>query len=121
MIYPKNFEQKIGFDQIRNLLNAYCVGEIGKDFALKIKFTNNFSQIQKLLSQTSECKQIFVEHGGLPITEYFDVSEVLHHITIDGFFIQLEDIFSLKNNLSIVNECVLFFKQQKEILFPLLN
>lgn len=121
MIYPKNFEQKIGFDQIRNLLNNYCVGEIGKGFAQKIKFTNNFSQIQKLLSQTNECKQIFSDHGGLPITEYFDVSETLQHISIEGYFVQVEDIFNLKNNLCIVNDCILFFKQPKEILFPLLT
>ena len=31
MIYPKNFETKIGFDEIRTLLKGHCLSTLGKD------------------------------------------------------------------------------------------
>ena len=31
MIYPNNFEQKIGFDQIRHILSGRCLSTLGKD------------------------------------------------------------------------------------------
>ena len=31
MIYPNNFEQKIGFDQIRHILGGRCLSTLGKD------------------------------------------------------------------------------------------
>ena len=29
MIYPQNFEQKIGFDEIRTLLTGHCLSTLG--------------------------------------------------------------------------------------------
>ena len=31
MIYPHNFEQKIGFDQIRQLLKSKCLSTLGEE------------------------------------------------------------------------------------------
>ena len=31
MIYPQNFEQKIGFDQIRQLLKDKCLSTLGEE------------------------------------------------------------------------------------------
>ena len=31
MIYPDNFEKKIGFDEIRELLRGRCLSTLGKD------------------------------------------------------------------------------------------
>ena len=31
VIYPNNFEQKIGFDEIRELLKARCLSTLGKE------------------------------------------------------------------------------------------
>ena len=30
-IYPENFENKIGFDKIRELLSSRCLSEMGKE------------------------------------------------------------------------------------------
>ena len=32
MIYPENFEQKIGFDEIRTLLKGRCMSTLGTEW-----------------------------------------------------------------------------------------
>ena len=31
MIYPQNYEQKIGFNEIRSILKGYCLSTLGKE------------------------------------------------------------------------------------------
>ena len=39
MIYPKNFEQKIGFTEIRALLRERCLSTLGKEKVDEMAFT----------------------------------------------------------------------------------
>lgn len=38
MIYPQNFEQKIGFDQIRQLLKDKCLSTLGEERVNEMNF-----------------------------------------------------------------------------------
>ena len=38
MIYPQNFEQKIGFDEIRTLLTGHCLSTLGIERVVQMKF-----------------------------------------------------------------------------------
>ena len=38
MIYPKNFEAKVGFDEIRTLLKSQCLSTLGKEKVDEITF-----------------------------------------------------------------------------------
>ena len=51
MIYPHNFEQKIGFDQIRQLLKGKCLSTLGEErvdemtfWTITMKSTNAWSR-----------------------------------------------------------------------------
>ena len=39
MIYPKNFEQKIGFDVVRNEINKRCVSPLGLTYAERMLYS----------------------------------------------------------------------------------
>ena len=41
MIYPKNFEQKIGFTEIRALLRERCLSTLGKEKVDEMAFTTD--------------------------------------------------------------------------------
>lgn len=38
MIYPENFESKIKFDKIRQLISAYCLSDMGKELVDDLSF-----------------------------------------------------------------------------------
>ena len=42
MIYPQNFEQKIGFDQIKLLVKGKCLSPLGEERVENMAFSNNY-------------------------------------------------------------------------------
>lgn len=51
MIYPQNFEQKIGFDQIRQLLKEKCLSTLGEERVTDMAFSDRFSEVEEHLDQ----------------------------------------------------------------------
>jgi DNA mismatch repair protein MutS2 len=58
MIYPQNFENKIGFDIIRSKIKANCMGKTAKDLVDEIVFSNNIDLIEKSLNEVNEMMNI---------------------------------------------------------------
>lgn len=75
MIYPENFENKIGFDRIRNLLKEKCLSPMGHERIDSMKFLEDFTQVSQILSATYEFQQIltFEDFSLLRITIIFQI------------------------------------------------
>ena len=76
MIYPQNFEQKIGFDQVRYLLKGKCLSVLGAELVDKMDFSNKFNEINCWLEQVVEFVQILQERDDFP-NQYFFVKKSL--------------------------------------------
>ena len=111
MIYPKIFEQKIGFDIIRQVLKDNCLSSLGEKFIEKIYFSYNFELIKKLICQVEEFRQILMFEDGFPIQDYYDIIPELNRIKIKGTIIDLEKLFDLKSSLNTIFQCLIFFKK----------
>ena len=60
MTYPDNFEQKIGFNDIRKLLKGRCLSSLGTAEVDKISFQDKASIIKEMLQQTHEFRTILM-------------------------------------------------------------
>ena len=60
MIYPKNFEQKIGFTEIRALLRERCLSTLGKEKVDEMAFTTDAVQVNTWMEEIRE----FTENTG---------------------------------------------------------
>ena len=49
MIYPQNFEQKIGFDQIRQLLKDRCLSTLGEERVSDMVFSDQYEEVEEKL------------------------------------------------------------------------
>jgi DNA mismatch repair protein MutS2 len=67
MIYPENFENKIGFDRIRNMLSEKCLSPMGLEKVNNIKFIDDFEVLNHKLSATYEFQQILIFEDFFPI------------------------------------------------------
>jgi DNA mismatch repair protein MutS2 len=121
LIYPRNFEQKIGFDMIRQSLKSLCISPLGVAFVDRIRFSDNHELIKKLLEQTEEFRQILITGNNFPTENYFDITDELDKATIEGTYIETEKLFDLKRSLHTVNDCINYFKKDKEELYPKLK
>lgn len=111
MIYPKNFEQKIGFSSIRETLKEACISPLGEKFVDKIRFSSNFELIKKLLSQVEEFRQILLFGEQFPSQDYFDLRPELKRINIEGTFIEQELLVDLRLSLNTINNIISFIKK----------
>lgn len=114
MIYPKNFEQKIGFDIIREKLKANCLSTRGQYFVDKIKFAKQFDIVNRLLNQVEEFRQILLFAESFPSQDYLDLSSELNRIQLPGTIIEIEALFDLKASLKTISEILFFFKKSEE-------
>jgi DNA mismatch repair protein MutS2 len=114
MIYPKNFERKIGFDLVKQKLLNLCISPLGQSYVEKIRFNSQFDLITKLLNQVNEFKQILSFSENFPSQDYFDLRLELRRIKVPGTIIEIESLFDLKSSLITIHEIIKFFKKTEE-------
>ena len=62
MIYPASFEEKIGFNTIRELVKNHCISDMGREMVDQLQYSDSFELIEKQLQETQEFKQHFRQH-----------------------------------------------------------
>lgn len=56
MLYPQNSVDKLGFTEIKELIKAHCLSEMGQQMVDKIQVMSNYDLIHKFLSQANELR-----------------------------------------------------------------
>jgi len=121
LVYPENFESKIGFDKIRDLLKGRCLSELGKELVDEIRFISDFDRLKEDLSLVNEFVVILREMENFPTSYYFDLREALKRIRIEGRFLEIQELFDLKRSLETISGIVRFLKLAKDDQFPCLK
>jgi len=121
MIYPENFESKIGFDRIRNLLNERCLSPMGKEKVAGIGFIDDFESLSHRLSATSEFQQLLQFEDYFPSENYYKISDCLNKIRVEGTFPEVLELFDLKRTLETVKTILNFFRTREEARYPVLS
>ena len=122
MLYPQNIEVKLGFDKIRERLNELCVSTLGRNFVEKVRFSDNYDLIQKMIRQVDEMNNILqFEPTAFPSQNYLDVNYQLSKASIEGAFLTEEEFFNVKLSLRTIQECLRFFDKKEPEEFPQLR
>ncbi len=114
MIYPQNFEQKIGFDQIRQLLKDKCLSTLGEERVNEINFSDHFEEVDELLNQVAEFVRIIQEEDNFPDQFFFDVRPSLKRIRIEGMYMDEQELFDLRRSLETIRDIVRFLQRNDE-------
>ena len=114
MIYPSNFEQKIGFDQIRHILRERCLSTLGKDKVEEMQFSHIFGEVCRKLDEVEEFVHFIQEEDAFPNQYFFDVRPALHRASIVGMYMDEGELFDLRRSLDTINQIVRFFYRNEE-------
>ncbi|MBP1617644.1 MAG: mismatch repair protein MutS [Bacteroidetes bacterium] len=114
MIYPLNFEHKIGFDNIRKLLVEKCLSPLGIEQVERMEFTSDFTAVQVLLSQTDEFIRVLEEEEDFPTNYFYDVRPALRAIRVEGTWLDESTLFDLSRSLKTIYSIVRFFQKEEE-------
>ena len=121
MIYPTNFEQKIGFKSIREMLKGHCISAMGLEKAEMMVFSTNKSLIVRSLEQTEEFIRLLQTGVPFPVRDFHDLREAFHQIQIEGTSLSVEDLFALKPSLNVLEAILRFGRSESAIEFPQLK
>lgn len=94
MIYPQNFEQKIGFDQIRQLTKNKCLSPLGMEKTDDMDFSDSYDEINRRLDQVMEFMRIIQEEDDFPSQYFFDVRPSLKRIRIEGMYLNEQELLT---------------------------
>ena len=114
MIYPKNFETKIGFDEVRGLLKQHCLSVLGKEMVDRIGFSSQPDTIREWLCQVSEFRRLLAEAENFPLQFFFDVREAVARLRLEGTHLDEAELFDLRRSLDTINGIVAFLRKPAE-------
>lgn len=113
MIYPNNFELKIGFNEIRQLLCEHCLSILGKDAVEKISISTDINQINTWLRQTKEFRLLMETAEDFPLRYFFDLREVLNRLRLEGTHAEESELHDLRRSLQTITELVSYLRKQE--------
>ena len=118
MLYPVNFEHKIGFDSVRSLIDEKCAGSWGVEEAEKISFSNDFDTIVASLTLINEMMSLITDSNALPVPVVIDLRHQFADTKAEGTFLETKDLIALKKNISTLRELVQFISDADPNRFP---
>lgn len=118
MVFPDNFESKIGFDKIRNLIKSECIASPAKSLVDDITFSTDIGYIRKSLALTNEMMSICLLKDNYPANNYPDVSQAASRMRVEGTCLQLFELVDIRNVLENCRALRAFFRTDDKNEFP---
>ena len=111
MIYPNNFEQKIGFNDIRGLLKERCLSTLGKEKVDELQFSTDAAQVREWLLQVRELRLLLQKEDSFPMQYFFDVRESISRIRLEGTHLEENEVWDLRRSLETISNIVRFLNR----------
>ncbi len=115
MIYPKNFESKIGFDEIRRWLKEHCLSTLGKEKVDEIAFSDQAAMVNEWLEQVREYRRLTQATEKPELNFFFDVRESVARIRLENTHLEEDELFDLRRSLETINTLVVFLNKEENL------
>lgn len=109
MIYPDSFEQKTGFNAVRNRVSELCSSRAGRSEVAAMSFMTDYGAILSALGAVEEMSRAISPDAGFALGTIPDITESLARAKAVGAFLPAEDFLSVAKSLATASEVVDFF------------
>lgn len=115
MLYPENCQDRLGFNEVKQLVHQHCLSTMGQALVQKMQVMTKHDQIHKFLKQTFEFKSILINQEPLQISTFFDIKTLADKIRVEGSYLMEEELFQIYASLQTVFSVIRFFDERKEV------
>lgn len=119
MVYPENFESKIGFDIIRNQCRELCTMHRSAELLDYEKFSTSARQIATRQALAAEMGTILTMNCGVLKDEFYDIDTLVETLRVEGTFLDCEQVMRLGVTLSAAAAVVAIIRGNEQ--FAALN
>lgn len=114
MIYPSTFEQKIGFDRLREQVAARCTMRMARELLAGQTFSTSASEIALRLQQADQMRLVLDMERDFPGGEYPDIDHIVSKLRIEGSFLDVEELVTLRRALATLGGIVSFLLAREQ-------
>jgi DNA mismatch repair protein MutS2 len=114
VIYPNNFEKKIGFDEIRGLLKERCLSTLGKEKVDEMAFSADADVVNEWQEQIREFRRLQEEADNFPMQYFFDVRESIKRIRLENTHLEEDEVWDLRRSLETIANIVKYLERGAE-------
>lgn len=111
LTYPENFEEKTGFDRIREMIDQHCFSSLGQKQAAEIAFLTDKDSIERLLCQAEEFRQLLLAGEQFPGANYYDPEEIFDRLRLKDTFAEPEVLLDIKLSLETILAIIRFLSR----------
>lgn len=119
MIYPETFEQKIGFDRLREQVAARCTMEAARRMVAEERFSSSPREVEERLALADQMRQLLLMESDFPGGDYPDTEAVVAKLQVEGTFLDVDEALLLREALATV-DAVASFIRRRERAYPAL-
>ncbi|MBR6276940.1 MAG: Smr/MutS family protein [Prevotella sp.] len=116
MIYPNNFEQKIGFTEIRMLLKGHCLSTLGKEKVDEMAFSTDNVLINEWLQQVREFRRLKQDADDFPMQYFFDVRKAVARIRLENTHLEEDEVWDLRRSLETITNIIKYLNNAEEFI-----
>ena len=114
MIYPNNYEHKIGFDEIRTLLRERCLSSLGREKVDEIAISTDVDEVNEWLDQVREFRKLQETSDDFPLQYFFDVRQSVARIRMAGTHMEEQEVFDLRRSLETIHKIVVYLNGERK-------
>ena len=114
MIYPNNYEQKIGFDEIRRILKGHCMSSLGQEKVDELTFSDDAVLVNEQMAQIRDMRRLMQAVEKPEMNYFFDVRESVARLRMENTHIEEDELFDLRRSLETISKLVEFLNKGSE-------
>lgn len=108
MIYPSDFEHKIGFDRIREQISERCTTRAAVEKLSRQGFMTSAEEIAPHVEACDEMRRIVLFESGFPSQEFVDTDRMHGKLSVEGAFLEPDELSAMRNALECVGQILEF-------------
>lgn len=112
MVHPEDFEKKIGFDRIREMVRKNCLSPLGQNLLDKSVFMTDFDSVVNEVNKVKEFQLLISEGETFPLDHYYDLTGCLNKIRVEGSHPEVYELYNLKRSLVTIKSIFNFIKSK---------
>ncbi len=112
MIYPATFEQKIGFDRLREQVAALTTMAAARRKIDAHRFSTSAREIESRLTLADEMRSLLEMEYDFPSGDYPDIEAITTKLPIEGSFLEVAEVATLQRALRTIGAVAAFIRQR---------
>lgn len=118
MIYPNDFEARLGFDRVREQIKNRLSTSSAIDRLNGCSFSTSYDEVLLQLNLTEEMLRIVENENDFPLSGYVDIRSSLTKLRAIGSYPTCEEMLLMRQAMATVGDLVRFFRRDGASVYP---